>query len=506
MHHLLSPDKRIFFNLDDTHFFFTRADDEVLNEETVRAFIRQYEGSGIGDFALCCAGRISDYPGKVKMWWGDKYDQTIENGIPVDYRNHTVVRCATRLFRELGLDFYSICIDELRKIGIRPWLSVRMNDCHDNDQPASFLHPDFYHEHPEMRRVTHHAPEGYFDRCYDYSHAEVRQEMLDFITEALDRYDADGLEIDWQREIFCFKIGHEWEGIAILNEFMRNVRAIADRAEEKWGHPIRIAARTLPTPQSSLDCGFDAVTWAREGLIDVLIPCPRWATTDSDIPTELWRQLLCGTDVTLAVGIELLHRSTPRSPLLYNTAENVNGLAAQYLSMGADMIYLYNYFDRIDVKNYNADARIAVHPDYYHTMLRTVGSMDALLRAERRHVMSYHDITPVWESVYKSAPLPITVRRGSSFLRVRVGAIPENASVEVRLGADTNQIDPLTVWANSAPCTYLRSETVAPACTANPLHVYKIENDGCLPPFIVLELRSKDEELTVDYVEVHVSA
>ncbi len=507
MNRLAVPNKRIFFNLDDTHFFYTHADDENLSEETIRAFIRQYEGSQLGDFALCCTGRIADFPSKVKMWWGDKYDQTKENSIAVDYKNHPVVRCAAHIFRDLGLDFYAVCIEELRQIGIRPWLSFRMNDCHDNDQPASFLHPDFYHEHPEMRRVTHHEPEGYFDRCYDYAHAEVRQEMLDFIAEALDHYDAYGIEIDWQREIFCFKIGHEWDGLSILAEFMRQVRAIADHAEEKWKHPIRIAARTLPTPQSSLDCGFDVITWAREGLIDVLIPCPRWATTDSDIPVELWRQLLHGTDAALAAGAELLIRSTARSPLLYNTAENVNALAAQYLSMGADMIYLYNYFDNIPLESKQTGVnKLAVHPDNYHKMLRTIGSLDTVLGSERRHVVSYRDITPIWESIYKSAPLPLKVRRGSSFLRVRVGEIPENADVEVRLGADTDKSDPFIVWANSTPCTYRKRESVIPAYTANPAHVYKIENNGHMPPFIVLEIRSKDEELTIDYVEIHVSA
>lgn len=504
MNRQIFPDKRIFFNLDDTHFFYTRADDEVLNEESIRSFIRQYAGSGIGDFALCCTGRISDYPSKTRMWWGDKYDQREENGIAVDYRTHPVVRCATRLFRDLALDFYAVCIDELRKIGIRPWLSFRMNDCHDNNLPASFLHPDFYHKHPKLRRVMHRAPGDYFDRCYDYAQTEVRQAMLDFIAETLDRYDTDGLELDWQREIFCFKIGHEWEGLAILTEFMRQVRALADRAEEKWGHPIRIGVRTLPAPQSSMDSGFDVITWAREGLIDVLVPCPRWATADCDIPAELWKQLLHGTDVTLAVGIELLHRSTPRSALLYNTAENVNGLAAQYLSMGADMIYLYNYFDRLNVANYDEAAHIAVHPDFYSPLLRTIGSMDALLRAERRHVVSYRDITPMWESIRKGAPLPFTAHRGGSFLRVRVGEIPEGAKVEVRIGADAEQNDPFILWANSTPCTYLRTETVIPAYTAHPAQVYKIENDGHLPPFIVLEIRTRGDEMTVDYVEIHV--
>lgn len=501
----------IMLNEDDSHFFYTRNSWQRLGEAEIRAFIRQYAGTQVTDFLLCCAGRIVDYPSKVRDSWLDKYDQSEENGIPVNYRDNPVVRGAHRLFREEGLDFYAICIDELRKIGVRPWLSIRMNDCHCNDEPASFLHPRIFHEHPEYRRVTHRPPIGYFDRCFDYARPEIRQMMLDSVEETVMRYDADGLEVDWQREIFCFAIGHEWEGIALLNQFMRDVRAIVNRAAEKWGHPIAVCARTLSTPQAALDCGFDVLAWAREGLIDVLVPTPRWATTDADIPVELWKRLLEGTGVQLAPGIEILQKSTPQSRLIATTVESVSALAAQFFSFGADKVYLFNYMDAPEPeKDAMARHAFARHAEYplspqgYPRLLRTAGAPETAVSAERRHVVTYADVGPVWFRAEQEAALPLAAQADGSpaFVRVRTGDIPSGAAVEIRLG--TAAAGGLTVYANSVPCAYLRTEPVYPEYTDNPTQVFRVENDGHLPPFLVVEILAHGQEAAIDYVEVHV--
>lgn len=499
-------------NEDDTHFFYTRNSFPHLSEKDIRDFIRQYDGTQVGDFMLCCAGRIADYPSSVRDDYLDKFVQKTENGYPVDYSDHPVPHCVNRIYRELNLDFYAICIDELRRIGINPWLSVRMNDCHDNDKPTSFLHPNYYHEHPEYRRVRHHKPMSYYDRCYDYAVPEVHKLMLDTVEEIVFRYDVYGIELDWMREIFCFRIGHEYDGIEIINRLMQDVRSILDRAGEKWRHPIRLAARTLRDPQTALDSGFDTLQWAREGLIDVLIPTPRWQTTDSDIPVEMWKRLLAGTDAKLAAGIEILQQASAgnNGGRFYTTTENVNALAAQYLSGGADAVYLFNYMDQPHPEGLPADhaysVRCSLEPDNYRRLLSTVGSLETVMRAERRHVKTFADIGPVWYDKTKHAPLPLVVKaEQTGFLRMRVGAIPPEAAVELRLGIDEAQALAPEIYVNSKPCKYLRNETVVPAYTRNPAWVYSVENDGSLPPFLVVEIIGGVKDTTIDYAEIHVT-
>jgi hypothetical protein len=506
-------DRRIMLNEDETHFLHTRALLPSLGEEEIRSFIRQYEGTQLSDMILSCGGRMANFPSKILDSWLDKYDQTEENGRKVNYKNNPVVSCAERIFRRSGLDFIAICIDELRKIGIRPWLSIRMNDCHDNDLPTSFLHPRVFHEHPEYRRVQHRAPIQYYDRCFDYARPEVRRLRLDFIEEAAMRYDADGIELDWQREIFCFAIGQEWEGIALITSFMQEIRAVLDEAEKKWGHPIQLGVRTLSSPGAALDCGFDVMTWAREGLIDVLVPCPRWETTDFDIPVELWKRVLSGTFVKLAIGIETQLKSTPCNSAYIMMPEYVHALAVQYLSMGADSIYLFNYMDfptqgnilaqpaDDSFKQLKLQLKLRYQENYYK-LLRTIGSLDTALQAERRHVVTFTDIGPVWFNKDKNAALPITVGAAPQFLRLRVGSIPADAKVEIRIAG--SGIGSMLLFANSKACTFLRTETVVPKYTNHEAMVFAMENDGRLPPFLVLEMRVPEGEIVVDYAEAHV--
>ena len=371
----------IIFNEDDTHFFYDHADGPTPDEAEARRFIRGYQGTQITDFMLCCAGRISGFPSSISDSWMDKYDQRKENGLDVDYRQHPVVSCATRMWREKHVDFYAVCLDELRRIGINPWLSVRMNDCHLNDQPAAFLHPAFFHAHPEYRRIRHRAPEGYFDRCYDYALEPVRAYMREILREIVFRYDAYGIELDWMRELYCFAPGGEYEGIEILNGFMREARAILNEAEARWGHPIRMAARVPASPQAALDSGFDAATWAREGLVDILAPSPRWATCDGDLPVEMWTRLLAGTKTRLSPCVEILCRPYPAAKSKPTSVEIARGLAAEYLSMGADSVYLFNYFDmaRLD----GAEENHPLRKENYRPLLNTLGAEETVLRTER---------------------------------------------------------------------------------------------------------------------------
>ena len=265
-----SARRPVFLNYDDTHYAASRVKNGVVpTEDEVRGLVRQYNGADVTDIIFCISGRIAGVTNDVKESWCDKYHQTAENGRQVSYTNHYI-----RLYREmeevLGLDRYALWIDEARRSGIRPWLSFRMNDCHCTYEPTSFLHPDFYHRHPEYRRVRHRAPIGYFDNCLDYSVAVVRERELAFIREMLVRYDADGVEIDWQREAYCFAPGQE--SAATMTEFMRSVRGIAEEAAKRRGHAVRVMARVPADPETALRFGFDAVAWADGKLVDVLVP------------------------------------------------------------------------------------------------------------------------------------------------------------------------------------------------------------------------------------------
>lgn len=475
------PQRRpVFLNYDDTHYAASRSKAGVVpTEDEVRGLVRQYRGTDVTDLLFCIGGRIAGVTNGVKESWCDKYHQTTENGRQVSYTNHYL--CLYReMEEELGLDRYALWIDEARRNGIRPWLSFRMNDCHCTFEPTSFLHPDFFHQHPEYRRVRHRAASGYFDNCLDYSIAAVRERELAFIREMLDRYDADGVEIDWQREVYCFAPGQE--SAAVMTAFMRSVRELADAAAKRRGHAVRVMARVPADPETALRFGFDAATWADEKLVDVLVPCPRWETTDNDIPTDLWKRLLRKTGVQLAPGLELRICVHPWKAPFYMLTNQIRAWAAAQYSLGADGLYLYNYFDDPGWKNPKTTYwRSFDQPqetkgvDWANQLkwLKEIASPEQVAAGPRDHMLTYHDLVPLWDEVRR--PFPAHVEKGvPKFFRLATGRIPAGRTLRLRLGVKGGQ-PPSQVFVNSRPCRYLGNEECVPAFTSDPLCVYEVQ-------------------------------
>lgn len=469
----------VFLNYDETHYAHSRMKMGVVpSEGEVRSLVSQYKGTHVTDILFCISGRIAGVPNGVKESWCDKYRQTFENGRAVSYTNHYI-----RLYREmdevLKLDRYALWIDEARRSGIRPWLSFRMNDCHDTYNPTSFLHSDFYHNHPEYRRIRHRAASGHFDKCLDYSFAEVRERELKFIREMLMRYDVDGIEIDWQREVYCFAPGRE--SAAAITAFMRSVRTIADEAAKRRARPVRILSRVPADPETALRFGFDAATWADEKLVDVLVPCSRWETADNDIPTDVWKRLIRKSDVVLASGLELRICNHPWKAPFYMLTDQIRGWAAAQYSLGADALYLYNYFDDPGWKSpkttywrsFNQPQETkGVAWENQLKWLNEIGSPSALAALPRDHMLTYRDIVPLWEEVRR--PFPAWVRNGKpKFFRLATGRIPGGCTLRLRIGVKGGKA-PEEVFVNSRPCVFLKKEPCVPAFTSDPLCVYEV--------------------------------
>ncbi len=501
--------KGIMINIDDTHFQNSRFVKGIdPTKEEAGRFVRQYEGTQVTDLIFSVAGRIAGYPSKVTTSWIDKYLQKEENGLPVDYSN-TLTKISYDMFVVKGFDPFEVWLAECRKIGVRGWLSLRMNDCHDNDRPASFLHPDFYHEHPEYRRVTHRPVDGYFDRCFDYAEEAVRERELRLIDELLERYDMDGIELDWQREAFCFRPGGEYEGIEILNGFTREVAKRVKKAAEKRGHEILLSARVPADPEDALEMGLDAAAWAREGLIQALIPTPRWRTCDTDIPVGMWKRLLAGTDTLLAPGIELLMQPGA-CRRKYATTAQVTALAEQHFALGSDKTYLFNYFDdpRPEDTYWTSDAAhedMGVKWENQKILLNTIGDPDRTIRGERSHMVAERDLRPEWRRTERQLPFTRTEPHKYYQVRVCTGRIPAGAKVTLKLGLAEGAAEDVVAYVNRKRAVLMGETTVRPDWFGHKAYAFAVENDGGLPPYVVLEIATENRPITVDYIEIHVA-
>ena len=325
----------LILNEDDSHFYGTRSAEE-MSLQGLRAFVDQYANTAVTHLFLCPNAMKSSYRSQARdAIWEFKDGQKLpDNEFARKWCENA------RLLNERGLDPYAIWIARCREKKISPWLSMRMNDVHNANDVDDYIHSSFWRKHPEYWRVP--GGQGWTDRALDYGIPEVREHALVYIRELLDRYDPDGLELDWMRFGYHFRPGKEADGAAVLTQFMRDVRGLTHEWSKKRGHPIQLGARVPTLPEAARGLGMDGVTWVREGLVDMLVPTPFWATTDFDIPMERWREQIggAGRKVVLAPGAEILVRAYPAAKPIEEDITSTRGFAASCWHRGADAIYL----------------------------------------------------------------------------------------------------------------------------------------------------------------------
>lgn len=490
----------IALNEDNSHFFSTRADKD-LTTATVDAWVDQYAGTQVTDLLLSPNSMRTSYGSRVwdPIWRGydpqGPDDQPLLDSLAPENRSRSRKWIHTAwALDHAGIDVYARWIDGARRHGISSWISMRMNDVHNVGDERCFMHSEFWREHPEMRRAPYHFT-SWNDRAFDYGRAEVREYHFRLIEELSERYDFDGLELDWMRFGFHFRPGHEAEGAELLTVFTERVRRLLDGWEKTRGHRIRLGARVPSRPQTALGLGMDAVTWARRGLIDWLVITPFWATIETDMPVGLWRSLLVGTGVELCAGLELLLRPYPASKLRQtNSLETLRGAALALLQGGADRIYLFNFMD----------SETAIdQTDDYPRLLREIGDPAVMAAQPHRHVLTYADTWAVGEKAVESLPATVPAGGWHAF-RLPIGPRPAAGDAFVVLA-----FDPVckatggdsSVWVNGSRCEQAEPAELQKPCPEEPAWRFRVPAGALLAGYNVIEIEAK-KALTVTWTEL----
>ena len=410
-------------------FFMSSLDEDYVNlEEKAKEYIELYRDSGITDLLFCIFEQSSITRTQVLTTRGDNYFKTEENGVPVDYVNLDRIALLHKL-DELGVDLMGLWLRHTKEMGIHPWITIRMNDAHFHGGETAFLRGDLYYE--AMEKGWFIGPEkygSYFGTCFNYAVPEIRRRMLDYIREQLDRYDVDGLELDFQREMMCFDVLNQPDCCNIMNGFISNVRTILRDAEEKWGHPISLMIRLARDPDQCKAMGFDALYWAEHGLVDAVVPAPRWGTTDSDMPIARWVELMEPYGVKVYAGLEI--NVLRADGISRTTLEISKAHTVQYSDQGSDKIYLHNFFSE-------ADAHVNGTP--LKKIWQVCADPDLAAKGERRYVVTRQDdsfcdihnadLPRGWK------PLPQEVN-GEFTFEIKTGPVNTGDVVTLYVGAD----------------------------------------------------------------------
>ncbi len=344
-----------------------------------------------------------------------------------------------------GLDCYTVWLAKTRACGCEAWISDRMNDAHSLEDFDSLMHDRFWLEHPEFRLGTHAA--------FDFAHPEVRANKLALIQELLDRYDMDGLELDWMR--FPYHLKNGFEGREHLTDVMRGARKLVNAAAERRGHPIRLAVRIPSRPSLANAIGIDFLTWRKENLMDFVSVGNFWPNTDSDMPIEEWHRLL-GADMEVNASFELLLQGYPGGRLLEGeTLETFAGFASQYLYRGANNIYLFNHM--------RGATGMGMGPEQLAEFRRILdeGADPAKVYAmPRRHLLSYGTAQIVTESV-----LPLTPSAEWNEFKLNIGGGTAGRKAFAVFGFWGDTPVALNVKVNGNACE-LQAEPYAKPCGA----------------------------------------
>ncbi|MCP4644229.1 MAG: hypothetical protein GY851_27550 [bacterium] len=402
----------IVINEDNSHFFGSRTADD-MTMEGLHQFVDQYAGTKVSHLFLCSNSMRASFKSATREAIWELGDQDMPAAGGKRWMDNA------RLLHERGLDPYAVWIARSREEGISPWITMRMNDIHDVPNEKSYMHSLFWLNHPEYWRVPNDTSGGWTQRALNYGIPEVREHAMAFVRELLERYDPDGLELDWMRFGWHFKAGEEAEGAELLTQFMRDTRELTNAWSEKRGHPIKLGARVPAHPDAAKGLGMDGVRWVKEGLVDMLVPTPFWTSSDFDIPVELWRERIGdkADDIVLAPGIEHNVRAHPGGGAVPNTLESTRGFAAASWHRGADQIYLFNYMDCDTIPVNAADYRILVEGGL---------GTDVVYAQSRRHIQAFRDTVPA--GFPNGAVLPADAAQGATF-RINTGPKPPAGKV-----------------------------------------------------------------------------
>ena len=182
-------------------------------------------------------------------------------------------------FAKKGTDALEMASAFCRRKGLEIFVSIRMNDTHDNrgPRPPNAHFSLFKQRHPEclMGTMTN-RPRYCAWTAVDFAHEAVRAHVRRFVREFLENYDVDGIEYDFFRHLQLLKSvadGNDAtaQELDMLTGFMRELKDIAEETGRRRGRPFLVAVRVPDSVDMCRTVGIDIERWMKERLVDLVI-------------------------------------------------------------------------------------------------------------------------------------------------------------------------------------------------------------------------------------------
>ena len=318
-------------NEDNDHYFY--CGEKGATREALEAYADSLlEGGRVNRIFWCVNGQRPNYDSKV---WEPIWAALGEESVQWGHGGKAWPVCAKALF-DAGIDPYRVWIDRTRAKGASPWVSMRMNDNHDGWLPHAARVCRWYKDHPEFRTLPGYTGRRWEPYALDFAHPEVREHTFALFDEIVNRYDADGVEMDFMRASTYFRTDQGRAHAPVMTEFIRRCRTAAAKAGAKRGRDYAVAIRLPYTLERALSLGFDAVEIARQGLVDVIIVCNESQDrSDWNVPFDVWKAKIGAANpkVRLVAGT---------TAWMHRTPETLRGWTSEMRGKGAEDFYIFN--------------------------------------------------------------------------------------------------------------------------------------------------------------------
>lgn len=318
-------------------------------------------------------------------------------------------------FHDEGIDPYAVWVGRCREKGIKSVVSFRMNDAHGSreaDHCPSIS--DFWRNNPQYR----------LGGGLNWANKAVRDRMFNFIRECLDRYDCDGIELDWTRFSDIFPADKVAASAPLLTDDMRMLRVHIDNLSRARGRKIAIACRFTSCPETEIACGRQLDAWAKERLMDMVDAGGHFWSADFRIPVAEWKALL-GQDILFVPhidnGLAISSGSFGRRHL---EREEYLGFADLMFAQGCAGINLFNLFSQLP------DSR-----EWQESFAKGFGR-EVLLREAREYPLSYRDFRRGGKERY--CPVLPCDPHDELRCQIPVGSVPSGFCAKVILGYDAD--------------------------------------------------------------------
>ena len=313
--------------------------------------------------------------------------------------------------------------------GIKFFPSLRMNEHYEIDVDSP-KYGRFRRERPDLligrpgEKLEKGTLEHGIRTGMDFAFPEVRHHRLSIITELVEKFDVDGVELDWFRHPAFFRVEEAYDNRHLATDLIKKVKDKINHVIESTGRDVKLAVRVPPTLYDSARIGLDVEEWMKKELVDIVIAGGGFIPYST--PIEEFLKAAKNTDIKILGCIE---RGRPTT-----NDDEVRGIAYQYLSKKSDGIYLFNYH--------------GIDTQWKHSMLNEISSLDNLKSSNKKYQIDnftrrdyFSQLGAAFSNAIPKVQLPITFESNDIELDLSISIpdpLPKQSDSQVKVSVSVN--------------------------------------------------------------------